>query len=241
MRVIPAIDLIEGRCVRLAQGDFGKAVRYDAQPLEVAQRFEDAGLRYLHLVDLDGARTGSVQNWKTLELLATRTQLHIDFSGGLKTDSDLRGALDSGARQLVIGSVAVKAPADLERWLLAYGPQVIVLSADTKAGRVAVSGWQETSPLELLPFLASWHSRGIATAICTSIEQDGLLAGPNQALYQSVRHELPALQIVASGGVTTLADLEALRGAGVMGAIVGKALYEGRLSAKDLANFEAQC
>lgn len=241
MRIIPAIDTIDGKCVRLAEGDFSRKVVYNHDPVEVAKTFEGAGLKYLHLVDLDGARAGQVRNWRVLERIAAQTALQIDFSGGLKTDDDLRLAMECGAAQLTIGSVAVKAPELLETWLATYGPEIIQLSADVRVGKVAVAGWQEQTPLELVPFLQRWQSMGIQYAICTDIGMDGLLQGPGLELYRTICKELPSLKLVASGGVRGIEDLEELRQMGLDGAIVGKALYEGHVSPEQLAAFSELC
>lgn len=237
MKIIPAIDIIEGKCVRLSQGDFTKKVIYDEDPLEVALRFEAAGLNHLHLVDLDGAKSGTVVNWKVLEKIATATALFIDFSGGLKTDHDLQVADECGADQMGIGSVAVLEPEKLIGWLEIYGPEILILSADARDEKLAVRGWQDGTDVDLLPFLQDWLVRGITDVTCTDIGQDGLLQGPSTALYKKILEALPSLRLTASGGVSSLKDLEDLRATGLAGAIVGKALYEGKLSPKELFDF----
>lgn len=235
MHIIPAIDLIDGQCVRLTQGDYDRKTVYSGDPLEVAKRFEAAGLRRLHLVDLDGARSGHIVNYRVLERLATQTSLHIDFGGGLKSDDDLHIAFASGAAQVTGGTIAVRQPDVFLRWLAAYGPERIILGADVRDGRVAVSGWQEASQRELEEFLEDYTTQGVAYAICTDVSKDGLLRGPALGLYQQIRQQFPDLQLIASGGVTTAADLRQLADLGCYGAIVGKALYEGRISLEEAA------
>ncbi len=234
MRIVPAIDLIDGQCVRLTRGDYASRKVYCEDPLEVARVFEDAGLRYLHLVDLDGARAGRIVNWRVLERLATHTALHIDFGGGLKQDDDLRIAFECGAAQVTGGTVAVRHPERFERWLARYGAERIILGCDLREGRVAVSGWEEDSALEWRDFLKSWHARGVHYVISTDIGRDGMLQGPALGLYRQMREAFPELALIASGGIRSLADLDALCALGCAGAIVGKALYEGHLSPEAL-------
>lgn len=239
MRIVPAIDVIDGHCVRLSEGDFSRKVVYNEDPLEVALAFEDAGLKYLHLVDLDGARDGQVRNWRVLEKLAHHTQLRIDFSGGLKSDDDLRTALECGARQLVIGSLAVQAPEVFRRWIDQLGAEVVVLSADVRGEALAVKGWQQQTQQTIIPFLNFWQAQGIAHCICTDIGQDGLLQGPGFALYRKLRKEVPQLRLVASGGIRSRDELLELKTMGMEAAIVGKALYEGIITPQDLSQWEA--
>lgn len=234
MYIIPAIDLIEGKCVRLTQGDYGRKTVYNEDPLEVAKAFEDAGLERLHLVDLDGAKAGHIVNYKVLERIASKTQLFVDFGGGLKSDGDLRIAFECGARQVTGGTIAVKAPDTFMGWLIAYGPEAIILGADFRDGRIAVNGWQEESRLELLPFLKEYTSKGIVYAISTDVSKDGLLEGSALSTYRDIREALPNLKLIASGGVATLEELDQLREIGCYGAIVGKAIYEGRIALNDL-------
>jgi phosphoribosylformimino-5-aminoimidazole carboxamide ribotide isomerase len=237
MFIIPAVDLIEGKCVRLTQGDYGKKTVYHDDPLDVALAFEDAGLSRLHLVDLDGAKAQRIINYRVLERIAAKTQLHIDFGGGLKSDDDLRIAFECGAKQVTGGTVAVKAPELFLEWLRRYGSEAIILGADFRNGYIAVSGWQESSTLELLPFLKDYVEKGARYAISTDVSKDGLLQGSARATYQEIRSELPELHLIASGGVTGMEELEQLRDIGCYGAIVGKAIYEGRIALKDLSKF----
>lgn len=234
MHIIPAIDIIDGKCVRLTQGDYQQKKVYNEDPLAVAQSFEDAGLRRLHLVDLDGAKAKHIVNHNVLERIASRTQLHIDFGGGLKSDDDLRIAFESGAHQITGGTVAVKEPELFQSWLATYGPERIILGADVRNGRVAVSGWQEESQEELLPFLERYTQQGVRYVICTDVSRDGLLAGSAVGLYQEIRQRFPDLQLIASGGVTTVAEVKELRSLGCFGAIIGKAIYEGNLPVETL-------
>lgn len=237
MFIIPAIDLIEGKCVRLTQGDYGKKTVYHDDPLDMALAFEDAGLTRLHLVDLDGAKAQRIINYRVLERIAAKTQLHIDFGGGLKSDDDLRIAFECGAKQVTGGTIAVKAPELFLEWLRRYGSEAIILGADFRDGHIAVSGWQESSTRELLPFLKDYLNKGVRYAISTDVSKDGLLQGSARATYEEIRNELPELQLIASGGVTGMEELEQLRAIGCYGAIVGKALYEGRIALKELRNF----
>lgn len=234
MHIIPAIDIIDGKCVRLTQGDYSQKKVYNEDPLEVAKAFADAGITRLHLVDLDGARAKHIVNHKVLERIASKTNLHIDFGGGLKHDDDLRIAFECGARQITGGTVAVKDPDLFLSWLERFGPERIILGADVKNGKIAVSGWEEESQEELLPFLERYLAAGVRYAICTDVSKDGLLAGSARELYAEIRAEFPDLQLIASGGVTAIEEVEELREIGCFGAIIGKAIYEGRVALKDL-------
>ena len=234
MHIIPAIDIIDGKCVRLTQGDYAQQKVYNEDPLEVAKAFADAGITRLHLVDLDGARAKHIVNHKVLERIASKTSLHIDFGGGLKKDDDLRIAFECGARQITGGTVAVKDPDLFLSWLERFGPERIILGADVKNGKIAVSGWEEESQEELLPFLERYLAAGVRYAICTDVSKDGLLAGSARELYAEIRGEFPDLQLIASGGVTAIEEVEELREIGCFGAIIGKAIYEGRIALKDL-------
>lgn len=234
MHIIPAIDIIEGKCVRLTQGDYAQKKIYNEDPLEVAKAFADVGVTRLHLVDLDGARAKHIVNYKVLERIASQTDLHIDFGGGLKADKDLHIAFESGAAQITGGTIAVKDPERFLSWLAQYGSERIILGADVKNGKVAVSGWQEESQEELFPFLERYLAAGIRYAICTEVSRDGLLQGSDQQLYQSIRARFPDLQLIASGGVTSVDEIDALRESGCFGAIIGKAIYEGKIALKDL-------
>ncbi|MCB9290873.1 MAG: 1-(5-phosphoribosyl)-5-[(5-phosphoribosylamino)methylideneamino]imidazole-4-carboxamide isomerase [Lewinellaceae bacterium] len=235
MEIIPAIDLIDGKCVRLTEGDYTQKKVYNEDPLEVAKEFEAHGIRRLHLVDLDGARAQHIVNHKVLERIATHTNLLIDFGGGLKSDEDVRIAFESGARQVTGGTVAVKNPELFLGWLERYGPERLILGADVKDGKVAVSGWQEQSELELFAFLEGYLQKGIRYSICTDISKDGRLEGSALELYKSLIARFPELKLIASGGVTTIDEVHALREAGCYGAIIGKAIYEGRIRLQELA------
>lgn len=235
MEIVPAIDIIDGKCVRLTQGDYQQKKIYNEDPLEVAKSFEDVGIRRLHLVDLDGAKASRIINHAVLERIASNTNLHIDFGGGLKSDEDVRIAFEAGAQQITGGTIAVKKPEVFLSWLEKYGAEKIILGADTKNGRIAVSGWQEESELELLSFLKDYHQKGIRYVICTDISKDGMLQGSAQELYRRILKELPDLQLIASGGVSSIADVAALRQIGCQGAIIGKAIYEGKISLSELS------
>ncbi len=236
MHIIPAIDLIGGKCVRLTQGDYAQQTIYHENPLEMAQQFEAAGLKRLHLVDLDGARQKRIVNHAVLAQIAQHTRLHIDFGGGVQTDADLQLAFDCGAAQVTAGSVAVRNPALVDQWLASFGPERIILGADVRNRQIAVGGWQETTSLDLFSFLADYVQRGIRYVICTDVAKDGLLQGPASELYEEILQRFPDLQLIASGGVSNLADLIALGSLHLSGAIVGKAIYEGRVTLAELAN-----
>ncbi len=234
MHLIPAIDLIDGKCVRLTEGDYSRKKVYNEDPLEAAKAFEAHGIRRLHLVDLDGARARHIVNHKVLERIATQTSLWIDFGGGLKSDEDLRIAFENGARQVTGGTVAVKNPELFLGWLKQYGPERIILGADVKGGMISVSGWQEQSGLELFAFLEDYIQKGVQYSICTDISRDGRLEGAALGLYQDIIARFPELKLIASGGVTSISELERLRAAGCYGAIVGKALYEGKIRLEEV-------
>lgn len=235
MRIIPAIDIIEGKCVRLSKGDYNTKKIYNEDPLEVAKSFEDAGLNFLHLVDLDGAKAKHIVNWKVLEKLATKTSLKIDFGGGIKSDEDLKVAFESGAQQITGGSIAMKEPVKFTSWITAYGADKIILGADALNGKIAVSGWQEDTDQEIAAFISDYVSKGIDYVISTDISKDGMLEGPSFELYESILKEQPNLKLIASGGVSSMDDLVELKEKGLEGAIVGKAIYENRISLKDLS------
>lgn len=237
MDLIPAIDLIDGKCVRLSQGKYDQKTVYNEQPLEVAKMFEDHGITRLHLVDLDGAKAHHIVNHRVLEQIANNTSLVIDFGGGLKSSEDLRIAFDSGASMITGGSIAVKSPDVFEGWLKQYGPEKIILGADVQDEAIAVTGWTEQTTWKLLPFLETYVSKGVTKVICTDISKDGMLAGPSINLYKKVLKSFPNMYLVASGGVASMQDLEALKEAGLPAVIFGKAIYEGRISLKDLEFF----
>lgn len=234
MHPIPAIDIIEGKCVRLTQGDYDRKKVYNEDPLEVAKAYEAHGLQRLHLVDLDGAKAKQIINYKVLETLATKTNLHIDFGGGLKSDEDLKIAFDSGAKQVTGGTIAVKQPAVFEAWLQRFGAERIILGSDVKDGKIAVSGWQEQSEQELFPFLEGYIAKGVQYTICTDVSKDGLLQGTALPLYKDIRSEFTGLQLIASGGISSLDELDELRDIGCFGAIIGKAIYENKISLQEL-------
>ena len=238
--IIPAIDLIEGKCVRLTQGDYAQKKIYNENPLEVAKQFEDAGLSRLHLVDLDGAKAKRVINWKVLEILASRTRLHIDFGGGVQSDDDLRVVFECGAQQVTGGSVAVKQPELFESWLGQYGGDRIILGADARSEKVAVSGWEEGTELWVYDFVERYVERGVRYAISTDVAKDGLLQGPSFDLYKNLQDKCPDLHIIASGGVSTLDDVEKLAEMKLFGVIIGKAIYENRITLAQLKAFSAQ-
>jgi phosphoribosylformimino-5-aminoimidazole carboxamide ribotide isomerase len=237
MDIIPAIDLIDGKCVRLSQGDYDRKIVYNENPLEVAKAFEDHGIRRLHLVDLDGAKAHHIVNHRVLETIASQTSLVIDFGGGLKTDDDLRIAFECGAQMITGGSIAVKSPDVFESWISKFGGDKIILGADVKEEKIAVTGWTEETELLLLPFLQGYIAKGISKVICTDISKDGMLQGPSTELYKKILKAYPDLYLVASGGVSSVADLEILAEAGLPAVIFGKAIYEGRIALNDLRSF----
>lgn len=237
IEIIPAIDIIDGKCVRLSQGDYAQKKVYNENPLEVAKAFEDVGVRRLHLVDLDGAKAQHIVNYKVLESIATNTSLTIDFGGGLKSDDDLRIAFESGASMVTGGSIAVKNPAVFLSWLEKFGAEKIILGADVKNEKIAVGGWIETTEIELLPFVKSFMGKGVDKVICTDISKDGMLKGPSIDLYRKMLGEMPDLYLIASGGVSSMQDIEQLAEADVPAVITGKAIYEGRIKMDDLARF----
>ena len=237
MYIIPAIDIIDGKCVRLTQGDYAQKKIYNENPLEIAKQFEDAGLQRLHLVDLDGAKAGRIINYKVLETLSSKTNLHIDFGGGLKSDDDLKVAFECGAQQVTGGTIAVKNRETFLNWVNTFGAEKIILGADVKDEKIAVGGWIETSDIWLKDFLQDYVNQGIKYCICTDISKDGLLKGSSNELYERLLSDFKDLQLIASGGVTDMSDLEKLKEIGCFGAIIGKAIYEGRISLKELEKF----
>lgn len=237
MRIIPAIDIIEGKCVRLSKGDYDTKIIYNENPLEVAKSFEAHGIEYLHLVDLDGAKSSQIVNYKILEQIATKTKLKIDFGGGLKSDSDLTIAFESGANQITGGSIAVKNRIIFEKWIAEYGSDKIILGADANNEKVAVSGWLEESNEDLIPFIQDYQNKGIQYVICTDIAKDGMLEGPSFDLYQKILEQAQGIKLIASGGISTFDELPKLAELGCEGTIIGKAIYEGRITLKQLENF----
>ncbi|MEP6749270.1 MAG: 1-(5-phosphoribosyl)-5-[(5-phosphoribosylamino)methylideneamino]imidazole-4-carboxamide isomerase [Bacteroidota bacterium] len=238
MQIIPAIDIIDGKCVRLTQGDYDQKKIYNEHPLEIAKQFEDAGLKRLHLVDLDGAKAGAVKNWKVLEGIAGKTSLVIDFGGGIKKESDVKIVFDCGAAYATIGSLAVKDETTFVHWLTSYGADKFLLGADVKDEKIAVGGWLETTNIWVYDFIEKYVAHGMKQIFCTDVSKDGKLEGPSTSLYKNIISEFPALHFIASGGVSSMKDLEDLQAIGCTGAIVGKAIYEGRIGIKDLAAFK---
>jgi len=237
MRIIPAIDIIDGKCVRLSKGDYDTKIIYNENPLEVAKSFEAHGIEYLHLVDLDGAKSSKIVNYKILEQIANQTSLKIDFGGGLKSDDDLRIAFESGANQITGGSIAVKNRAIFEKWISEYGSDKIILGADAKDEKIAVSGWLEDSNEDLIPFIQDYQTKGIQYVICTDIAKDGMLEGSSFDLYEKILAEAKGVKLIASGGISTFDELPKLAELGCEGTIIGKAIYEGRITLKQLENY----
>lgn len=238
MQIIPAIDIIDGSCVRLSQGDYNRKTTYSSDPLSVARSFEDAGLKRLHLVDLDGAKAGKIMNAAVLEKIAANTQLQIDFGGGIHIEESVASVINAGATWVTVGSVAVKAPEKLEQWIARFGGDRFMLGADVNGTKLAVSGWTETTDVEIVPFLDKWTAAGIQQVFCTDISKDGLLEGPSTALYRSLLQRFPHLQLIASGGVSSIEDLQVLQELGCSAAIVGKAIYENKITVIALANWK---
>lgn len=237
IKIIPAIDVIEGKCVRLSQGDYQKMTVYHPHPLDVAKKFEDSGITHLHLVDLDGAREKKIINYKVIEKIATHTRLHIDFGGGLQTDKDVEIAFECGAKQITGGSIAIKNETLFSQWITRYGSEKIILGADSKNGQIAIHGWQETAEIGINQHLKNYTEKGIQYCIATDVAKDGMLQGPSFDLYKQVLAQFPALKLIASGGVSALADIEALNELGLYGVIVGKAYYEGKITLNQMAQW----
>ena len=237
IELVPAIDIIDEKCVRLTQGDYKTKKVYNEDPSDAAKAFEDCGMKRLHVVDLDGAREGRIVNSRVLERIASRTSLVIDFGGGLKCDSDLEIAFDCGAQMVTGGSIAVKSPAVFHGWLERFGNERIILGADAKDWKIAVSGWQETTSNDLIPFIEAYHKDGITKVICTDIGRDGMLQGASTELYKEIRDAVPGIYLIASGGVGSMKDIEALDAAGVPAVIFGKAVYEGKITLAELEVF----
>lgn len=237
MRIIPAIDIIEGKCVRLSKGDYNTKKIYNENPLEVAKSFQDHGIEYLHLVDLDGAKSSHIVNYKILEKIASKTGLKVDFGGGLKSDKDLKVAFESGANQITGGSIAVKEPEIFQSWLQKYGSEKIILGADAINRKIAVSGWMEDSDKEIIPFIQEFEDKGVKYVICTDISKDGMLEGPSFELYEEILAETNNISLIASGGISEFDELPKLKELGCEGVIIGKAIYENRISLKQLEEF----
>ena len=238
MRIIPAIDIIEGKCVRLSKGDYATKKIYNESPLEVAKEFEQSGINFLHLVDLDGAKASKIINYKVLENIASKTNLQIDFGGGLKSDEDVKIAFNSGARQITGGSIAVKNPTIFKEWLANYGSDKVILGADANNGKIATNGWLEESSEEIIPFIQSYLKEGIEYVISTDIAKDGMLSGPSFELYSTIISKTNSnLKLIASGGISTFDELPQLAEMGCEGVIIGKAIYENRISLKQLESY----
>jgi len=237
MEIIPAIDLIDGKCVRLTKGDYEQKKIYNEDPLEVAKEFEDAGIKRLHLVDLDGAKAKHLVNVEVLNSIANKTNLKIDFGGGVQSDLDIKKAFDNGANQVTGGSIAVKNATLFKEWIQAYGSEKIILGADVLDKKVATSGWQEINDVDVIPFIKGYQADGIQYVICTDISKDGVLMGPSLELYQELMKNIPGIKLIASGGVTNVQDLDQLQEAGVYGAIIGKAIYENRITLEQLKKY----
>jgi phosphoribosylformimino-5-aminoimidazole carboxamide ribotide isomerase len=233
MRIIPAIDIIDGKCVRLTKGDYSTKKIYNQNPVESAKEFEAAGIQYLHLVDLDGARSGSIVNHKVLNDIATQTNLIIDFGGGVKNDTDLKLAFDNGANQITAGSIAVKNAEQVYKWIAKYGPEKIILGADCLNRKIAVQGWQDNTKLEVIAFIKSYKEKGINNVICTDISKDGMLQGAANELYTEILNNVN-INLIASGGVTTINDVLQMQQIGCEGVIIGKAIYEGNITLTQL-------
>lgn len=234
MQIIPAIDIIDGKCVRLTEGDYSQKKIYNERPLEVALQFEDAGVERLHLVDLDGAKAGAVKNWRVLETIAGKTKLIIDFGGGIKTSNDVDIVLSSGAAMATVGSIAVKDEEEFVKWLKHYGAEKFLLGADVKNEKIAVGGWLETTNIWIYDFIQKYLEHGVKQIFCTDVSKDGKLEGPSLSLYTTIITQFPQLDLIASGGVSSMEDLDQLKDIGCKATIVGKAIYEGRIRLEDL-------
>jgi phosphoribosylformimino-5-aminoimidazole carboxamide ribotide isomerase len=238
--IIPAIDLIDGKCVRLEQGDFSKKKTYEANPLETALLFESVGVKRLHIVDLDGAKNGRITNLGTVERISNHTSLKIDFGGGIKTDEDIESVFMSGAAIANVGSIAVRESETLSGWIERFGSEKILLGTDVKDGKIAINGWQTNTDIEVLPFLSDWSQQGITQVFATDISKDGMLEGPSTDLYLRIKAAIPDLQLIASGGIRNMEDVLDLEAAGCVGAIIGKAFYEAGISLEDIRQFYAR-
>lgn len=236
MKIIPAIDIIEGKCVRLTRGDYNTRKTYRDDPVDVAKEFEDNGIRYLHLVDLDGARSHHIVNYRVLREITTRTSLKVDFGGGLKSDEDLRVAFENGAEQITGGSIAVRQPHIFLEWLTKYGPERIILGADSNHRRISTQGWTEQSDWDVVDFVNHYAAKGVQQVICTDIQRDGMLQGAAEDLYREIIAK-SGVKLIASGGVSSMDDLAKLKSVGCDGAIIGKAIYEGSIKLEELKDF----
>ena len=238
MLIIPAIDIIDGKCVRLTKGNYDTKIIYNENPADAAKGFEDAGITHLHLVDLDGAKKSEVVNWKVLESIASQTKLQIDFSGGIKTKQSAQQAFDLGATQITVGSLAAKNPKEFVDWIWEFGEEKLILGADVIKDKIAIHGWQESSTKDIYSYLDYFFEEGIDYVLCTDVSKDGMLQGPSIDLYKDILEEYEEINLIASGGVSSLEDLNQLKEIGCYAAIVGKAFYEGRISLSELSNFQ---
>lgn len=238
MLIIPAIDIIDGKCVRLTKGNYDTKIIYNENPVDAAKAFEDAGITHLHLVDLDGAKKSEVVNWKVLESIASQTKLQIDFSGGIKTKKSAQQAFDLGAAQITVGSLAAKNPKEFVDWIWEFGEEKLILGADVIKDKIAIHGWQESSTKDIYSYLDYFFEEGIDYVLCTDVSKDGMLQGPSIDLYKDILEEYEEIKLIASGGVSSIEDLNQLKEIGCYAAIVGKAFYEGRISLSELSNFQ---
>lgn len=237
MRIIPAIDIIDGKCVRLSKGDYSTEKVYSANPVDVAKNYEDVGIKYLHLVDLDGAKSSNIVNHQILHDIATKTSLKIDFGGGIKTNEDARIAFENGATQITGGSIAVQNPTLFQSWIEQYGSDKIILGADSLHRKIATHGWLQQSELDVIDFINQYQAQGIAYVICTDISKDGMLQGPSLALYREILQRNKDVKLIASGGVSCIQDVYDLADVGCEGTIIGKAIYEDKITMNELKTF----
>ncbi len=237
MRIIPAIDIIDGKCVRLTKGDYKTQKIYNENPVEVAKQFEDSGITYLHVVDLDGAKSGKIINYKTLEALTSQTNLKIDFGGGIKTEKDVKIAFESGVQQITCGSMAVKNPDLFKSLLKMYGKDKIILGADIKENKIAIDAWKKTAEVDFISFIKTYLEEGLSYVVCTDVSKDGMLQGPSLGLYQQILSQFKSIKLVASGGISNLKDLDKLKALGCNAAILGKAIYENKISLPQLEQY----
>ena len=240
MQIIPAIDIIDGKCVRLTKGDYSQKKIYNEDPLEVAKQFEDAGLNRLHLVDLDGAKNGEVRNWKVLERIASKTALVIDFSGGISTIKNVQITFDSGAAFAAVGSIAVKDETEFSNWLQIYGANKFIVGADVKDELIAIKGWTESTSISVFDLIKKYEAKGVVQFFCTDVNKDGLLEGSSIDLYKKIIEKFPAIHLIASGGIRSIDEIEELEDAGCKGAIIGKAIYENKIKLFDLKKLNNQ-
>jgi len=237
MIIIPAIDLMNGKCVRLSQGDFGSQKVYSENPLDMALAFQDAGLKYLHVVDLDGAKAGHVKHWDTVKAIVSKTKLKVDFGGGIKTEDEISRLLELGIEQVNLGSVAFKEPEKVKSWLTIFGNDRIILSADSNNEMLAIAGWQNQTKVSIMDFIRDFVQSGLQYATCTDIAKDGMMAGPNTELYKKIVRKIPTLKLIGSGGVSSISDLKSVEAVPCHGCIVGKAIYEGTIELSALSKF----